>query len=87
VPVVASTADGNAELIQERHNGLLAPPRSPDLFARAVVRLLREHDLRDHIVSRGRETARDFTLAHTIPQLEDLYVDCFYARRDEVIRR
>jgi glycosyltransferase involved in cell wall biosynthesis len=77
VPVVASTADGNRELIRDGHNGLLAPPKSPEQFARGAVRLLREKDLRDRLVDQGTRTAEDFTLARTIPQLESLYLDCF----------
>jgi glycosyltransferase involved in cell wall biosynthesis len=86
VPVVASTADGNRELIRNGHNGLLAPPSSPEQFARGVVRLLREKDLRDRLVDQGTQTARDFTLAHTIPQLESLYLDCLQRRNRQVTR-
>ena len=86
VPVVASTADGNRELIRDDHNGLLAPPSSPDQFARGVVRLLREKDLRDRLVHQGTRTAKDFTLAHTIPQLENVYLDCLQRRNRQVIR-
>jgi glycosyltransferase involved in cell wall biosynthesis len=87
VPVVASSADGNRELIRDGHNGLLARPRSPDEFGRSVVRLLRERGLRDRIVERGAATAQDFTLARTIPQLESLYLECVHRRHDQVSRR
>ena len=87
VPVVASTADGNRELIRDGHNGLLAPPSSPDQFAHGVVRLLREKDLRDRVVDQGTQTASDFTLAHTIPQLESLYLDCLHRGNTQVTRR
>jgi len=86
VPVVASTADGNRELIRDGQNGLLAPPSSPEQFARGVVRLLREKDLRDRLVEQGTRTADDFTLAHTIPQLENLYLDCLQRRNRQVTR-
>jgi glycosyltransferase involved in cell wall biosynthesis len=86
VPVVASTADGNRELIRDGHNGLLVPPNSPDQFARAVVRLLREKSLRDRVVAQGTRTAEDFTLAHTIPQLESLYLDCLHRKNRQVTR-
>jgi glycosyltransferase involved in cell wall biosynthesis len=87
VPVVASTADGNRELIRDGDNGLLAPPSSSDQFARGVVRLLRDQDLRDRVVDRGSQTAKDFTLARTIPQLESLYLDCVHRRNTQVTRR
>jgi glycosyltransferase involved in cell wall biosynthesis len=84
VPVVASTADGNRELIRDGHNGLLAPPSSPDQFARGVVRLVREKDLRDRLVDQGTRTAEEFTLARTIPKLESLYLDCHHRRNRQV---
>lgn len=87
VPVVASTADGNRELIRDGHNGLLVPPSSPGHFADAVVRLLHEQDLRDRIVDHGTRTAHDFTLARTIPQLETLYLDCVHRRNSQVTQR
>jgi glycosyltransferase involved in cell wall biosynthesis len=87
VPVVASTADGNRELIRDGDNGLLAPPRSTDQLTRGVLRLLRDRDLRNRIVERGTATAQDFTLARTIPQVESLYLDCLRRRDDEVSRR
>jgi glycosyltransferase involved in cell wall biosynthesis len=87
VPVVASTADGNRELIRDGQNGLLAPPSSPEQFARGVVRLLRDKGLRDRVVHQGTQTAGDFTLAHTIPQLESLYLDCLHRRSHQVTRK
>jgi glycosyltransferase involved in cell wall biosynthesis len=87
VPVVASTADGNRELIRDGDNGLLAPSRSPGRLAHGVMRLLREKDLRDRVVARGMETAEDFTLERTIPQLESLYLECLHRRGSEVPRR
>jgi glycosyltransferase involved in cell wall biosynthesis len=86
VPVVASTADGNRELIRDGHNGLLAPPGSADQFARGVVRLLLDQDLRDRVVEQGTQTAKDFTLTHTIPQLERLYLDCVHRRNRRMTR-
>jgi glycosyltransferase involved in cell wall biosynthesis len=87
VPVVASTADGNRELIRDGHNGLLAPSSSPDRFAHAAVRLLLENELRDRVVDQGTQTAKDFTLAHTIPQLESLYRDCLHRRNRQVSKK
>jgi glycosyltransferase involved in cell wall biosynthesis len=81
VPVVASTADGNREVIRDAENGLLAPPRRPDLFAKQVVRLLHDRPLADRLVRAGFDTARDFSLDRTIAQLERLYAECLDERR------
>ena len=76
VPVVASTADGNRELVHDGDNGLLAPPGAPDAFAEHAVRLLRDPSLRERLVTAGRQTARGFTLDETVPRLERVYREC-----------
>jgi len=84
VPVVVSTADGNRELVRDGDNGLLAPPRNPARFSRRVIELLRDAGLRERLVRGGTATAKEFTLARTIPQLEQLYTDCANRRSAEV---
>ena len=79
VPVVASAVDGNGEIVQDGENGLLAPPATPRMLADAVLRL-RDRDLAARLVERGRETARDFSLERTIPQLEQLYAEVVDAK-------
>jgi glycosyltransferase involved in cell wall biosynthesis len=79
VPVVATAVDGNREIVHDGENGLLAPPGDPELLAGAVLRL-RDHDLACRLVDGGSETARDFSLERTIPQLEQLYLDCARAK-------
>ena len=76
VPVVASTADGNRELVRDRENGLLAPTRAPKQFANRVVNLLGDAELRARLVDAGAETSKEFTLGRTIPLLEQLYTEC-----------
>lgn len=75
VPVVASTADGNREALRDGENGLLARSFDPDAFAERVLEL-RDHNLAARLASAGRESARDFSLERTIPQLEALYREC-----------
>jgi glycosyltransferase involved in cell wall biosynthesis len=76
VPVVASTADGNRELVRDGENGLLASPGAADAFAAGAVRLLRDASLRERFVTAGRQTARRFTLDETVPRLERVYGEC-----------
>ena len=75
VPVVASAVDGNREVVRDGENGLLAPPSKPEALADAVLRL-RNPDLAAKLVAAGHETARDFSLERTVPQLEELYTEC-----------
>lgn len=80
VPVVASTVDGNREVLDDGHNGLLVPPGVSAPIAAAVLELLGDAGLRDRIVDAGRRTAREYTLRNTIPRLESLYRECSEVR-------
>jgi glycosyltransferase involved in cell wall biosynthesis len=86
VPIVATAVDGNREVVRHGANGLLAPPSEPAVLAENVLRL-RDRTLAAHLVAAGRETARDFSLERTIPQLEDLYVECTQQKRDTCLRQ
>ena len=60
-PVIATSAGGTAELVEDGRNGLLAVPRDPAAWADAVHRVMTDPELRDGMVARGRETARRFS--------------------------
>ncbi|MBA2325900.1 MAG: glycosyltransferase [Actinobacteria bacterium] len=80
VPVVATTADGNQEIIRDGANGTLVAPEDPDAAAAAVLALIDDPELRYRLVTTARETATEFSLEQTIPKLEALYLEC--AARD-----
>jgi glycosyltransferase involved in cell wall biosynthesis len=76
VPVVASTADGNREIVHDGENGLLAPCGSPEVLAERVLRLLRDASLSGRVAAAGLSTARLFDLERTVAELERLYLEC-----------
>jgi starch synthase len=53
-PVVATTVGGLPELVQERHTGFLVPPRDEVALAEAIIRLLRDRELRAELGANGR---------------------------------
>ncbi len=75
VPVVTSGNVGcNDEFITSWHNGVLLDPFCDAGWAEAIVRLLREPDLRKHIGQRGYETCLDrFDIRKVARAFEDLY--------------
>jgi glycosyltransferase involved in cell wall biosynthesis len=75
VPIVATAVDGNREVLRDGENGLLVTPTGPEPLAEAVLKL-RDAGLAARLVAAGHETARDFSLESTIPQLERLYSEC-----------
>ena len=39
------------EVIEDEYNGLLVPPKKPELLAEAIIRLLTDSDLKDKIIN------------------------------------
>jgi L-malate glycosyltransferase len=74
VPVVATSEGGPAEIVRDRVDGLVLPPRRPERWAAAVDELLRSPELRVQMGQRGRERAlADFSVAGHVDELLDLY--------------
>jgi glycosyltransferase involved in cell wall biosynthesis len=73
-PVVASSAGGNPELIEDGRSGLLVPARDPSAFAAALARLLEDRDLAQRLGRQGRErVVAGFTVEARLDRIEALY--------------
>jgi phosphatidylinositol alpha 1,6-mannosyltransferase len=60
---VAPDSDGPAEIVRHGVTGLLYPPGDSRAAADAVLRLLRDRELRDRLAAAGRaDVARRFTV-------------------------
>jgi glycosyltransferase involved in cell wall biosynthesis len=74
VPVIASAAGGNPELVVNGESGLLVPPRDPGALAAAVRRLLTEPALSGRLASGGRERVeKGFSSEIRLDRIEALY--------------
>jgi glycosyltransferase involved in cell wall biosynthesis len=58
-PVVATTAGGIPEVVEDGVTGLLVPPRDHEAMADAIVRLLTDADLRREMGVAGLAAARE----------------------------
>jgi len=82
VPVVASEAGGNPDLVTSGETGLLVPPLDPTAWARALDRVLGDGAFRSRIAKAGRELVRrDFTLERTAERTEAVYGEAIERRR------
>src|SRR5438093_2858458 len=82
LPVAASAAGGNAELIRDGETGLLVPPLDPPAWAEALRRLLQEPALAARLAAAGRaRVRRDFTLERTAVRTEGVYREALARRR------
>lgn len=82
VPVIASAAGGNAELIYPGKTGLLVPPLDPAAWTAALERMLGDDDFRDRVARAGRALAREeFTMPRTAERTETVYREAIERRR------
>lgn len=73
-PIVATTAGGIPEVVADGVNGLLVPPRDARALATAIVRALRDHQLRQRLGAAGLARVRDrFTVDRMVEQTAAVY--------------
>lgn len=74
LPVVAIDVGGNRDAIIDGETGFLVRERTPEAFAKPLIRLLRDEELRARMGGRGFERCTEyFEVGKTIGQLERLY--------------
>ena len=56
LPVVATDIGGNRDLISSNVNGLLVPPRSPEIMAQMIMELWNDEKLRKKLGDCPRKT-------------------------------
>ncbi|MCM8773771.1 MAG: glycosyltransferase, partial [Candidatus Omnitrophica bacterium] len=75
VPVVATAVDGNLETVVDKETGFLVPPKTPQALAEAIIRLLKNKDLRGKLGGNARRIVRErFSLERMVRDFEDLYL-------------
>jgi glycosyltransferase involved in cell wall biosynthesis len=73
-PVVATTAGGMPEIIENGKDGILVAPEDARALADALLTLLRDSTLRKRIAANGRSTVTDrFLLDRTVAAYEKLF--------------
>jgi len=74
VPVVATKVGGVVEIIDHEETGLMVLPKDTDNMASAVVRLIRDKDLRARFISAAtKKLESKFTLAHMASRTVEVY--------------
>ncbi len=73
-PVIAPGDGGPMEIVQDKMTGLLVPPDDPEALAQAMVRLLKEQDLRVKMGKAAQDRAEQFfSISKMKEQVENLY--------------
>jgi len=71
--IVASTADGQGEILEHAKTALLFPPGDAARMAELILSVLRDDQLRASLRRNARERAMDFDMRRTIQTLEETY--------------
>lgn len=73
-PVVATAVGGIPEVIEDRRNGLLVPPRDPVSLADALLKILKDRDFGTRLGLAGHEHARSqFSFDSAVAKLKSIY--------------
>jgi phosphatidylinositol alpha-mannosyltransferase len=74
-PVAASNIPGYRQVIRDGENGLLFDFRDPALYARILVKGLRERTLRERLVEEGLKTAQQLSWERIAGRIEEIYFE------------
>jgi glycosyltransferase involved in cell wall biosynthesis len=74
VAVIATNIGGNPELVKDGETGLLIPPTDENKLVEAMLRLVRDSNLRLRYAHRGREFAQSFHMNVICRRYEELYM-------------
>jgi glycosyltransferase involved in cell wall biosynthesis len=72
-PIVATDADGLAEVLRDGDNALVVPKRDSTALARAIVRLMDDGELRGRLAGNARRAADRYDIASFVRKMERLY--------------
>lgn len=74
LPMIVTDVGGNPEAITDNENGLLVPSKDPSALGRAILRLVKDSDLRKRLgVAARQRVAERFTLDRCITDYDTLY--------------
>ena len=81
-PIVATRVGGVPEVVEDGVTGFLVPPRDADVFASAILKLVREKRLREEMGRKGREKAvKEFDISIVTREYERLYKEALNRQR------
>lgn len=75
VPVVASNADGIAEIIRSDENGFLVRPGDDQALSLRVLALLNDSEMTQRLVAAAHVTAAEYDVALMVQHLDALYIE------------
>jgi len=85
LPVVATNAGGNPEVVVDGVTGFLVPPKNPYKMAEAIVKILQNPELAKQMGKAGRKRVEEkFSLERMVREYERVYRSIVHGQRSTV---
>jgi phosphatidylinositol alpha-mannosyltransferase len=78
-PIVTTNIEGYRTVVTDGKDALVVPPKDPPALARALIRLLRDDELRANLAAAGRETVQRYAWPTLTQRILALYEECLSA--------
>lgn len=75
LPIVATKAGGNEEIVNDQKTGLLVAPRDPEALAKALRLFINNSDLALNCGQAGRIKVQQFSVKNMVENIEKIYSD------------
>ena len=82
LPLLATTAGGITDVVEDGANGLTVPPRDHEALAQAALRLIRDPELRARLAAEAHRRREDFSS----PRMAALTLKCYEAAIENLKR-
>ncbi len=73
--VVSTAVDGCREVIQDKRNGLLVPPKDPDALAKALVTVIEDIPLRARLEKAAQISSKRYDINECMRLMQQIYDD------------
>ena len=75
LPIVATDAGSNDEVVVSEESGLIVPRKDPVALAKGILRLMEDYDLRSRFSQNARERAKEFSIERCAEKHIAMYED------------
>jgi glycosyltransferase involved in cell wall biosynthesis len=75
LPIVATDAGSNDEVVVSEESGLIVPKKDPVALAKGILRLMEDYDLRSRFSQNARERAKEFSIERCAEKHIAMYED------------
>ncbi len=72
-PIVATKTGGIPEVVKDKENGILVPPRDHQALATGIIYLLKNGHIRKKMGKTGKEMLKDFSVSKMVEGTEKIY--------------